>query len=263
MPNELVLVDNQQKTFLDELILIFIRRIKLTWYNDTEGNLNFAIFHLHFFLHDSDEVKKLVKQKYVNDFIKEAYEKKEQEYQIVIKALLLLKKIYGQDITLFYNEHGFPSIEIPGIEDESSNNPLMTNTPALEAAIKKAGEILNENTLEDIAKLDNPGDLLGRLSLDSSVIAPVHHFIPKNIRNNINLFSALSSKYHLRVFINKPNAQNISTFFENYINNFISQNLSGIQGINNVKTHLDLFKKVVTEVLGELQRKSMTQMCRS
>jgi len=95
MLNELVLVNNQQKPFLDELILIFIRMIKLGWYNDTEGNLNFAIFHLHFFLHDSDEIKSLVKQKYVNDFIKEAYEKKEQEYRLVIKTLLLLKKNYA------------------------------------------------------------------------------------------------------------------------------------------------------------------------
>ncbi|GEM_PF-6398954 len=251
MPNELVLVNSQQKTFLDELILIFLRRIKLTWYHDTEGNLNFAIFHLHYFLQNSDEVKKLVKQKYVNDFIKQAYEKKEQEYRLVIKTLLLLKKIYGKNITLFYSEHGFSSIEVPGIEDESSNNPLMTNTAALEAGIKKASEILNEYTLEDMAALGNAGDLLGKLSLDSSVIAPIPHFIPKDIKSNINLFSALSSKYQLRVFISKPNIQSLATFFEDYVNGFISQDLAGIVGINNLKTHLDLFEKVVTEVLGE------------
>lgn len=251
MINELVLIDNKQKTFLDELILIFLRMIKLTWYNDTEGNLNFAIFHLHYFLQDSDEVKKLVKQKYVNDFIKEAYEQKEQEYRLVIKTLLLLKKIYDQNITLFYSEHGFPSIEIPGIENENSNNPLMTNTLALEAAIKKASEILNKYTLEDMAALGNSGDLLGRLSLDSSVIAPIPHFIPKDIKNNINLFTALSSKYQLQVFLSKPSTQSLSVFFEDYLNGFISQDLSGIAGINNLKIHLALFEKVITEVLGE------------
>lgn len=249
MPNELILANNQQKIFLDELILIFLRRVKLTWYNDTENNLNFAIFHLHFFLKDSDEIKRIVKQKYVNDFIREAYEKKEQEYRLIIETLLLLKKIYGKNITLFYSENNFGSdIRFPGEEDE---NPLLKNTAALQAGIKKASEILNQYTLEDLSRLGNGGDLLGRLCLDSSVIAPIPHFTTKDIKSTINLFTSLGSKYQLRVFIDKPSVQSLSTFFEDYINDFTSQNLSGITGINNLNTHLALFKKIITEVLGK------------